>query len=231
MTRGQIIALARRRLYDNVTDASGSTANNLWPDDELNVYLEESILEACRRSPLITDSTSDLTVLDITQGSNTYPLDKRITHIDQITLSDESREPLKPERINDWEFGRCDGIPTRFTADWDNGLIILDTNPDQDYPGSRMTINRFPLVSLNDSLFCDPGISATTPEIPGEYHFQLIHWIVHLAFMNADLDTIDWQRSQKAEMDFAQVFGPPRDAARRRRILRKPITETRAYFV
>ncbi|MCK5610044.1 hypothetical protein KAR91_49680, partial [Candidatus Pacearchaeota archaeon] len=61
-----------------------------------------------------------------------------------------------------------------------------------------------------------------SPEIPEEYHMDLIEWICHLAYLKQDGETEELGRSDMYEAKFTQKFGPKLSAITESNRRRKP---------
>ena len=64
-----------------------------------------------------------------------------------------------------------------------------------------MIVSRFPISDMSD-------LNADSPEIPEKYHFDLIDWICHLAFLKRDADTFNQEAANFYDAAFSRTFGP-----------------------
>lgn len=210
----EIITLLRQQLDDQ------DTSSPLWSDDELKLYINRSIQEACMRSNLILDSsTSEICVIQITEDVAEYTIDRRILEIKRFVYGDDNLV-LSPffhrgmdhltERSGSydslyfqsrWELR--EGYPSRYIVDLNSRIIRLDYIPTEDTT-ARLTVYRLPLTDLVE----DTDI----PEIPEHFHFDLIYWAKKLAYEKLDSEAFDSQLSADSERKFIEVFGTKQTA-------------------
>lgn len=208
----ELVAECRRRLDDTV-------APYLWSDAELIAHLNEAEREACIRSRLITDrSTAGIVVISLVAGTASYNLSPLVIEIrrakvdgQHAPLTHTSLEALDREYTN-WESSQ--GDPRQFfEADHDIQIV-----PKPRENGTlRLVVYRLPLTDM--VLPTDPVTpgAKNAPEIPAEFHLQLVPWALHRAYLKRDNDTYDETRSNAHLAEFEANFGRRPDANVRRK--------------
>lgn len=99
-----------------------------------------------------------------------------------------------------------------------SGMAIDDTWYDSindflySYDGAAWNINANAVLWIaNLEVFRQPNSSVTdetyVPEIPEEYHRDLIYWVLHEAYKKQDADTFNQDRSNFFLTKFTEVFG------------------------
>jgi hypothetical protein len=196
MTLSEIISSARLILDDTNADAY------YWQDDELVIYVNEAIREACRRAPLLLDGvTTSVCQIAVTANTSTYDLSPLILRVLEARMSGATLPLNKTyyleldEKLYNWQV--ASGSPTHFMTD-EMGHIRLYPIPD-----STGTLNlkviRLPLLELTDY--------ASSPEIPTQYHYALIDWVCHLAFRKQDAETENLPKVAMYAQSFGEKFG------------------------
>jgi hypothetical protein len=72
----------------------------------------------------------------------------------------------------------------------------------------KLDVWRLPLVPLAQT--------ADIPEIDTTYHYKMLAWALHLAYLKHDSETYNEKLADKYEADFERDFGPPKNAIQRR---------------
>ena len=109
----------------------------------------------------------------------------------------------------------------------------LITHADADQPEYNITASitkidgdnySYPVVGTPATLATGTitAASSESPEIPEEFHMDLIEWICHLAYLKQDAETEDISRSNMYEEKFTQKFGPKLSAITESNRRRKP---------
>lgn len=143
-------------------------------------------------SYIIGDSTKALSRVCVVSGTKDYSLSEKVLKISNCYLSSDGL-PLAQKMVgwldrNYYQWRSDEGKPRYWIEE--KGRITLVPIPDNNLNSGtgkdtlRLEIYRLPLTDQSIE-------SNTTPEIPEEYHFDLIHWICHLAYsspMNIDAD-------------------------------------------
>lgn len=219
MNLGQLRSNFRLRVHD-------LRGRLLWNDDEANLYANEAVKEAAERAKLIFDDKTS-TVCSIAGKADTavYKLHPSIFEVESCTwdgrfLGQKSRSTLDEEPIYtgyrrygwdtfgtpmDWR--NLKGNPDFFIFEQNAQTVTLARCPTRAAP-IKLTVYRYPL----DPMVADED----EPELPERYHYDLIDWMAHLAYLKQDTETFDPQAAKRAESDFVKNFGVKLDANVRR---------------
>ena len=195
----------------------------LWGDDELLLYLNDGVNEACARARLIEDRTTDAYCeVTLAMGQDTYELDPVVLDVKRVVGT--TGWPLRPTSVEEedstgakWEDRT--GTP-RAWIQTGGKLRVLPT-PTAAEAGQtlRMTVYRLPEQALaNDS---------DEPEVPAKWHMRLLDWVYHRAYSKQDTQTANPAKAAEFEARFTVSFGPRPDAnvERKRRDRRPPRTK------
>jgi len=186
--------------------ATGDTkAPYLWRDEEIDDSANDAVDEACRRSNLIVDSSSNVAVAYASAGDEYIALDPAIIYVRRVTRA-STGTPLTPrvsramdESVPGWENARA-SVPVVFVPDWETGKLRLwpPTVADETF---RMTVIRTPLNPMIED--------EDEPEIAPRFHGALLDWMLHLGYLKQDADTFDPKKAAQHEERFMGEFGQP----------------------
>ncbi len=196
MTLADLIALFREEAFDTAEPY-------LWSSTVLKLHANEAEQEACRRSELITDSTSTFCAPSFTAGDPIVPLDPLITEVKRVRavgqyvqLQQISALEMDRKRPG-WEF-HTGTIPLCVVTGYETGKLRLYPNPT--VGGSlSMTVARLPKADMT--------ADADTPEIRKEYHPALVQWMLYRAYSKQDTQAADPLKAEKALANFEREFG------------------------
>ncbi len=190
----------------------------LWSDEEIDFYLNEAESEAAQRALLIQDEAIEIAV-DASGG--VYDLNTSVLKIRRAKRSDgtvlilTSRDRLDAEWAG-WE--TATGTPA-FIIDNGDGTatavpipVVSDT--------ITLSVYRLPLTSM---------VSDTdVPEIHSRYHYRMLDWALHLAYLKHDADAFDQAAADRHEAAFERSYGymHTANAQRKQRDKRPPIVRT-----
>lgn len=203
-TLEELLAQARLDLDDPLF--SDSDVDSRWKTTELIGYVNRAIDESCLRARLIED-TGDTRwgKIAVKTGKASYTLDSRVLRIRRAKLESETAPLLKTGYENldfrhyDWE--NETGTPIYFMQDFgDNSLRLVPTPVADD--NLILTVQRTQACKLTDDDL------ENEPEIPVQHHYQLLHYVYHLAYQRRDDDTYDPEQSTKHLGMFDMHFGP-----------------------
>lgn len=206
MTLGELRTALRWRLDD-------SAAPYLWPDEELNSYINQAVDEACFRARLNIDSSSAaVTPVVVTAGVAEYALHSSIIDVLRVWDNVDNHKLIKTG------FDELDQLyPSWPSHEGPLMKYVLDLNyyhatGDEDQT-HRLTIYPKPAKDTTLSLTVyrlplEPMASdGDVPEIPRQYHSDLLHWAAHLAYLKRDADTSDPNKARDAMQLFEIAFG------------------------
>lgn len=197
MTLAELIASFR-------VDADDQTAPYLWPDEEVRLWLNEAEDEACQRAKLIFDSsTAAVCQIAVTTAASVYALHAATLDIYRAALTDAAgdifvltpTDRIELDRVRpDWR--TVTRRPTAFIQHDTN--IELDAVVDATYT-LNLEVCRLPLTTMD--------FSTDVPEINRMHHRHLVQWALHRAYSKPDSETLNLDKSARAEDAFTKVFG------------------------
>lgn len=202
MKRGKLRELSRELLGD-------TKLPYLWSDIELNAHINEAEAEACRRARLLVDSsTAAICTITVTIDTAEFALDPRVVMVRRAKLASQTTPLVKKtmasldEEAPGWQ---DDVASTPGYCYFDAGSTNIGIYPKADTADTmKLTVVRVPLAEMND----DEDI----PEIPERYHYSLLHWVLHRAYLKRDAETRDDKASLEALALFEAEFGKRRSA-------------------
>lgn len=231
MKLDELLTEARSKLSDPQMPGSGSTpdSDSLWSDDELVRYLNKAVDEACLRAKLILDrSTTEICQISVVSGTRTYPLDKRVIAVKRLQLANvkspltEYSTPDLDEIEPGWE--AATGEPDKYLLDYEDGKITFNREPTAD-DTCTMAVFRYPTKIMSYALR-----KVQSPEIPEIYHYDLLDWVLHLAYEKQDSETVDKKASARHEALFERRFGPRPTARNQYAHRRRKHHRAKAHF-
>lgn len=197
-------------------DADDKVAPYLFDTPWITARFNEAVDETCIRGRLLHDSSNtDVCQIAVVAGQSSYPLHPSLYEIDHLAFRVEGaaqRTPVKirstewlDDNVSGWrdlEGDPCHAVQT----DKNLRLIPKPTNA-----GTLLLEGyRTPVTPL--------GANSDIPEINPLHHRYLVHWVLHLAFSNPDVDFYDADRAKRAEKAFEDYFGLRPDVDLRRSV-------------
>lgn len=178
----------------------------LWSDDEVTLFLNEAQKEAATRALLIQDKTSPLVVnIDVLIGTNIYKIHESILEILQAKLSNNTElEITSLEALSDdgFDIDNATGTPQYLFENGDGTITITPTPTVADT--ISLVVKRSPLCSM--------AKDSDKPEIHSRYHFRMIDWALHLAYLKPDADVFNASMAERYKASFEASFGIYNDA-------------------
>lgn len=224
MTLSELLTLSRRQLDDPIevddTDA-------LWSTAELTQYINQAVKEACFRVDLIIDeNTASVCNVSVVDGTSDYALSPKILQIERVVYGDDKKVLSRVGHRNmdrkskEWETE--EGEPQNYLLDTQQRSIKLYPIPEADTT-MYFVVSRLPLVDLS--------ADDDSPEIPEQYHYDLVYWVKKLALEKLDSEAHNLQASQMAEQIFNDRFGQRKDALwLEHKLTRRKYTSRGHYF-
>jgi hypothetical protein len=202
MKLGELIDEARERTGDVNTPP-------LVSDERWTRFANRAQTEACRRSRLLVDSSTDATC-KVTLVANTavYALHKSVLFVRRATIDGQSR-PLVRIHHRDLDMSGTEWMSE--TGDIDGWVIGLDTGKLRLYRQptaagvARLTVVRLPLAAM-------AALNTDEPEIDERYHIALVDWMVHEFYSTNDSELKDETKAAAALAEFEREFGPAQPA-------------------
>jgi len=146
------------------------------------------------------------TIAGVTAGGLTVAETTMTDETGNLVWAKSPQKPLTKRTRNqmDYEFGiwnNLRGEPDYFITEAP-GELVLAPIPKQNY-AIDMIVTRLPKVSF---VGLDP--TRTIPEIADQYHYDLVDWICHLAYLKRDADSFNGELADHFEKSFDRKFGP-----------------------
>lgn len=191
MTLLEIRTVIRGKLDDDI----GATASQqVWSEGELTEYINDAVEVFCRELPLLIDSSTvqdaasvPLCLITTVDGTQDYALSDRVVDVERVKISGEPR-PLDKGDVDlmdsidpSWDDVSAEArqTPRRYLLDRETDKISFVRCPDDVYT-VNLTVWRLPLVPL--------VADSSVPEIGSRFHRLLYSYILHLAYMNRDVE-------------------------------------------
>jgi len=219
-----------RRFRDLTDDLDlGQEDDMLWSDAEVLRYLDQAQDEACRRSKLISDSSTSAVVdIALSSGVDTYSMHSKIIRIENIVLNSTSKpvdiydedwmDFLKPAwRLDTGDVGAC-------ILYWGTRKIRVWRQPTTS-DTLNLTVKRLPIISVTSL--------ETVLEIPDEFLPPLVNGMMWYAYQKADSQTFNPEISDFHHTLFSRAYGDPTSAREEMtyRNSHKKRRGSRAYFI
>ena len=203
MNLAQIEEAARLRFVD-------AGLRRQWTSPEIRGFANQAEREACERANLIEDATT-AAVCEIAglAATATYNLHAKIIEVSSVTWDGRFLDPISRGELNrlypnGWKART--GRPSHFIDPQQRTLTLFPI------PTAAADIEliayRYPLVDMTGD--------ADSPEIPERYHFDLLDWMEHLAYLKDDTEALNINAAARAADRFTQKFGVKIDANTRR---------------
>ena len=203
MNIGQLIDIVRFDYLDDNPD--GDVKKYLWDDEFMFRAFTEAERQACNRQNLLfEDSVDEYTKINLVDGKSTYDIPQKVTCIEYVGFEDTviSRQSKHEVERNNPAWRTLTGMTGKVINYVVRGhKIRFIPSPDTDDAGKKVSLEIFRLPDL------DLTNLSSVPEIPEEYHRDLIYWVLHEAYKKQDSDRFDQERSDYFLGRFSQVFG------------------------
>jgi hypothetical protein len=212
MTRQELVEMARVEYLDDVKDPY------LWSKEELSRYARQAEYEACRRTDRLIFDTTSTGIISMTVYA-TAP----------IQTLDSSIIQVKGVRYSTTVLGK----KTATEMDRDiTGWRTTTASAPTDYVIEGRGLTTYPIPTTSGSFALDLDVyrlpsggmtsDSSYPEIPDEFHDDLVHWICYRAYMKRDTQTLNPKSAAESLALFERAFGPPVDARVRQHQLENP---------
>lgn len=235
MNAGELLDELRRNILRDNSSLVAGDDDRLWSDDTLMRYINEGYRRFAKRTLMIRDgSTPEFTQVPLQDGVTLYQLNPVVLTVRSLKYHEDvgdlprmshQRLDTSPRATEDtyWDVNTVSsmapGRPQTWTTDEE-----LRAGPDTSitlrvYPTPSATeagnvlylrVSRLPAnsMSLDDT--------EALPEIPEDYHLDMLHWAAYRAYSNHDVDGGDSAAATKHKEAFeACVLEATRDAHRR----------------
>jgi len=210
-------------LYDSFrSDLVDFARPYLWSDDEVWRYMNDAYFMFVRLTGGIPDFTSDATVVPITAGEKTSPLDRSILRIMQAYRASDGREinvinstDLPMLRENDYGFIRPMWLdttpgPVRYMLIGTQQHICQWIQVPEADDIANLVIYRLPLSKITDA-------GQELADVNEEHHWHLLKWMKHLAYNKQDAEAFNRKVAQENEEAFRNYCGEARAEMERKK--------------
>jgi hypothetical protein len=202
-------------------------SDRFWSDDALVRYLNDAHSRFARGALCIRDDTNiEVTQVPLQTGVDTYPLHKSIIKVMSARheLADKDLVRVTHERalstynpnteVVDFGITSVTGRPTAFATDEgiqiDQGHAVrmrlygVPTDSAQETQAGRIVYLRVIRKPL-----CKFALDAmeVEPEIPEDYHLDMIEWAAYRALRNLDVDGEDRAKANAHKARFEEAVG------------------------
>ena len=167
----------------------------LWSDDLIYTRLNEAQILFCRKTHALRDNTSSFTQITTEIGVNEYALDPTVLGISSASISgqvhdmhDKTRTYVPSNLLT------STGLPTVYTTDEATHTLRLYPVPNAVYT-VLMRVARKPLVPISDT---------TSPEIPEEYHLDLVEYAAYRCLRGNDPDGSNAKAAEEYNKTWSQ---------------------------
>lgn len=213
----------------------------LWPDDTLVRFINRGYFRLAEEGYLLRDhSTPETCRVELVAGQEEYALHPKVlavysAELDRRPLARSSYTALTgsgstmsaavyaplPERV---------GTPLYFTTDQANDTLRVYPAPDASSDAHEVVLRvaRLPMHRLRLPPLGEEDPDYMVPEIPEQYHADILDWAAYLALRNHDVDGESMNRARSHRNAFErrveqakqrhkmELFQPPRFSFRAR---------------
>lgn len=225
MNLTELLYELRENILHDRSDQVAGASDYLWSDDTLINYINQAHRRFARRAQLLKDaSTPVVTQFTTVLNQNLYPLDPSIETIQSVKMVGDQADLVRANHASLDTYHMPDtyyfdpgflstlppGKPLAYTTDEGltqnsqgaTSVIVLRLYPivGPGYGGivGNMRVTRSPLTRLT------PQNMNAIPEVPEDYHLDMLDWAAYLALRIVDLDAGDTERSDKYAASFEQ---------------------------
>jgi hypothetical protein len=209
----ELLEELRECLLRDTSDATDSRdAGQLWTDAALVRYINDGMNQFAIATCLLRDeTTAAITQITLVEGQEQYDMDKRVvavfgTRVDNRHLSRTTYGGLFSNAgdltLGYTRVGPCaNGVPQKFYTDRETGKIGVYPPPSAEYAGQVLTLRvaRKPLEPLVISN------TEALPEIPEEYHLDILEWAAWRALRNHDTDAENMAKASAHKTRFTEA--------------------------
>jgi hypothetical protein len=198
----------------------------LWSNREIVGYANQAQIEFCHRQPILDRaSTPSLTQIVVTAGTARYNYGAQIMAIKAAKYVDDNDDEFDlikrtssemDDTFSDWdkETNGTQAVPSFYVEDTDHRAFWLYPTP---LVGGtvHMIVDRLPVTQMQWK-----SRHTNTPEIDPQFHYDLVDWMLHRAYLKVDAETYSQTLSDRFATSFEERVGP-RPTARLLRVRRQ----------
>lgn len=223
MKVAEMLEELRESILRDTTDAlSADEVDLLWTDRALLRYLNDGYFRFCERSRILEDATTpEVCEVALVADQKSYPLHKSILHVASATFEGKAlklasmaaahNEPDEVSHVTPNMALSYRGV-TAFLPDYNVGTFYVLGAPSADESGKvvNLRVNRLPLEPISESTI------NTVPEVPEQYHLDIIEWAAFRALRNHDADAEFMAKASAHSTRFERAVEEARETHRRR---------------
>jgi len=214
--------LQENLLRDVSNEAVDDSAASLWSPDALVRYLDDAQNRMARQTECLLDrSTPEITRLFIVPDLDTYPLDKRIIRVHRARVAGKILKETSTSHEEDGSSSVREDLPrarsnpnyiARYSMDEGADTLRVFPMPTSDHDGQLMEllVSRLPAKPLTNS---KPD---REPEVPIDFHLDLVEWAAYRALRNHDVDSENIQKANIHRAAFQRAVDELRRQIRRK---------------
>lgn len=221
MTLAELLDELRQNLLRDSSTLKSGPPDHFWSDVSLVRYIEEAHRRFARRSLCLQDDvTPDATQVVLQNAVQIYTLDASVLRVKSARHQDATTDlvrithNIRFSTVNDavdFVDGVIDtggSIPLRFATDEgvqvdDNHQVrmLFDPIPDSTQVGKivYLRVVRLPLVPLSVDKM------DASPEIPGDWHLDMLEWAAYRALRNWDVDGENRAKAEQHKTRFEEA--------------------------
>jgi hypothetical protein len=226
MTLGELLSELRGNILSDLSNQVAGASDYLWSDDALVRYINEAHRRFAQRTQCLRDNaTPEVTQFVTVANQNLYQLHRSVISVLSVRMVGDKADLARAGHADFDTYHEPDtyffdpamlsqlppGKPLAFSTDEGIGQddygsyssVILRLYPvvSSDYAGitGNLRVTRYPLLH-----FSSKNLKAI-PEIPEDYHLNMLDWAAYLALRRTDLDVAGGDAAKRAA-DFAKSF-------------------------
>lgn len=223
MTLGELLTLLRESMLNDRSDRTAGTSDYLWTDTTLVTYISEAQRRFAAQGLVLRDGTTDeVTKVTLVAGQDVYPLHEAVIAVISAKLSTQRADLQRVGHsflaaysapADNWtDPATYQGLPPGPTLAWSTDDYLQDFDSDS---LSQIALRVYPVPTVDQAgqvirlRVCrkpitrfEVGDLGATPEIPEDYHLDMLDWAAYLALRIVDDDA----GNPKRAADFKATF-------------------------
>lgn len=223
MTLSDLLDELREGMLNDRTDRVEGTGDYLWTDKRLIRYINEAQRRFARRSLILRDGTTpEVTQITLVAGQTVYELHKsviavisarnqngrtdlvRVGHSLLNAYRNTSETWIDPNRYYGSPPGPAvaystdEALDTDDTGSWSSVMLRVYPTPRAEDAGTVLSLRvvRLPINELTEDTL------TAVPEVPEDYHLDMLDWAAYLALRIDDDDAGNPARAQQYASSF-----------------------------
>lgn len=165
----------------SVDDPGNIAGETGWSDAALVRYINDAERTFARRTFCLVDSVGPLTEVELIAGQSLYSLPRQVIRVLGVTV--QGCALVEHSGLPEAGRGGVSDRPMYYGQDEQTQHLTLYPAPAERYEGSaRLRVARYPRVELTLQEL------DREPEIPYEYHLDLLEWAAWRALRNHDVE-------------------------------------------